>query len=102
MGLTSGRRGAMTYTERRAFSLKAKTPEQREVARMRHPLLAHYRSEMMTELRQGGLTEQQCEQQIDLRMMLHTDPRIARMATPTMKLSEDAVQRILEETRGLL
>ncbi|PID20170.1 hypothetical protein CSV61_16100 [Sporosarcina sp. P3] len=92
----------MTHTERRAFSIRPKTPEQREVARMRHPLLAHYRSEMTTELRQSGLTDRQCEQQIDLRMMLHTDPRIARMATPTMKLSEGAVRRILEETRGLL
>lgn len=92
----------MHYQEVRAFSVSPKTPEQREVARMRHPLLAHYRDEMMTELRQSGLTERQCEQQIDLRMMLHTDPRIARMATPTMNLSKDAVQRILEETRGLL
>lgn len=92
----------MTYTERRAFSMKAKTPEQREVARMHHPLLMHHRNEMMKELQKQGMTKQQCEEEIGLRMMLHTDPRIARMATPKMNLSKDAVKRILDETRGLL
>ncbi|WOV83908.1 hypothetical protein PGH26_13645 [Sporosarcina jeotgali] len=92
----------MRNQEVRAFYHGTITPEQREVARMNHPLLKFYEGKERDQMKREGMTDRECDERIHLRMMLHPDPRIARLATPTMKLSADEINSVLRETRGLL
>lgn len=92
----------MQYKERRAFHGKTLTPEMREVARMRNPMYLHYKGKMVEELRRKGWSESKIKEQIDLRMMLHDNPRVAKLAMPITKISKEDVDKVLTMTRGLL